>query len=302
MGLAEFTVAFREIFEIALILGVMQAYLRESGQRTLISRLWAGALAAGLASLLAAGAFSAILEGWQGGEQLFEGVTLLLASAMVSGLILSMIGKKSMARSLHEGIERHMKTTERSPPRAQPFRSSLAPPSLSSKAASFFASWGLAIFAFAGVLREGMEIVLFFAGIRMASGGLELGAALAGAIAALALAWALFRAIISFDAGHFLRLSALLLILLAGGLAGMGVHELQEAHMVPEALGTAYNINPPAPDGGPYPLLHEKGLAGAVLKSVLGVPFSPSWEQLGAQGIYLGGMFMLYGRAVGEKR
>jgi high-affinity iron transporter len=198
---------------------------------------------------------------------------LLLAAAMVSGLILSMIGKGSIRRSLHEGMARHLKT-------------------------SSFASWGLAIFAFLVVLREGIEIVLFFAGIRMASGGLEWGAALAGAAAASALAWALFRAIVRFDAGHFLRISALLLILLAGGLAGAGVHELQEAHVVPEMLGTAYNINPPAPAGGPYPLLHEKGLAGGALKGVLGVPFSPSWEQLLVQGIYLGGMLMLYGRAI----
>ncbi len=294
MGLAEFTVAFREIFEIALILGVMQAYLRETGREAQAGKLLAGALAAGLASLLAAGAFSAALEGWQGGEQLFEGATLLLAAAMVSGLILSMIGKGSVRHSLHEGMERHMKTSGRPSPQAPPFLTSQAP--------SFFASWGLALFAFVVVLREGMEIVLFFAGIRMASGGLEMGAALAGAIAALALAWALFRAIVSFDAGHFLRLSALLLILLAGGLAGSGVHELQEAHVVPEMLGVAYNINPPAPEGGPYPLLHEKGLAGGVLKSVLGVPFSPSWEQLAVQGIYLGGMLVLYRRAIRKKR
>lgn len=278
MSLAEFSVAFREIFEISLILAVLYAYLKEIGRKELLPGIFAGAFAAGFASLAAAGAFFEIIKSWEESQALFEGITLILSSVIVSSLVLSVIGKRNINHSIQQGIKRHIDAHSKS------------------ESIHLFALFSVALFAFLVVLREGVEMVLFFAGIRMATGELALLPALAGALAAFALSWALLNSIIRFDAAHFLRISAFLLILIAGGLVGQGVHELEEAKVIPQFFGVAYNINPAVLDEGNYPLLHEKGLVGGIVKTLLGIPFSPSWAQLLVQCAYLGAMFFAYSK------
>jgi len=121
-----------------------------------------------------------------------------------------------------------------------------------------------------------------------------------GAAAALVLAWAVFRALVRLDLCSFFTISGLLLILIAGGLVGSGVHELQEAGVLADAQ-PLYSLNPPINADGSYPLLHEKGLVGSTLKSMVGYSAKPSALQLAAQIGYIAVMAVLWKRESKKK-
>jgi high-affinity iron transporter len=267
MALAEFIVSFREFFEIALIISVIVAYLHKSGQGRMDRFVWMGAGAAGLASLALAWAFEALAGGFERWEALFEGVALLFAAGMVSWLILWMMRQANVARTLQMQTQQRMK--QGSGP-------------------------GLALLAFGTVFREGVEIVLFFAGIQITSGRLNLVGAGIGAALALLLAWGLYIHLVRLDLGRFFKLTGAILVLMAGGLVGQGVHELEEAGMVPPLIEHVYDLNPPLAADGGYPLLHEKGAAGAMLKGLAGYDANPSLMQMAAQLGYYGAVLVVY--------
>jgi high-affinity iron transporter len=55
-----------------------------------------------------------------------------------------------------------------------------------------------------------------------------------------------------------------------------GIHELQEAGLFLIGPLEVWNINPPQLPDGSYPLLHEKGLIGAMFKALFGYNGNPS--------------------------
>jgi high-affinity iron transporter len=270
MALAEFTVAFREFFEISLILGIMLAYLHKTGREKLAGAVWMGAALAGGASLVAAWAFESLAGGFEKWEPLFEGITLLTAAVLVTWLILWMFGQKNV----QEGIKQGVKKSIADPDTGHEFN-------------------GLMAFAFIAVFREGIEIVLFLAGIQLVSGALSYLAIAVGAMVAIGLAWAVFRSLVHLNLSIFFKATGLILVLMAGGLVSQGIHELQEVGVIPTWMASVYNINPPTPEGGPYPLMHEKGLVGSMLRNTIGLDFNPSIEQLLAHV----GYFVLVGAA-----
>lgn len=269
MALAEFIVLFRETFEIALVVGIMLAYLYKTKNYRFSSFIYLGAALALAASLGAAWGFETLAGGFEQNEALFEGITLVAACALVTWLILWMFAQRNVARKIEEGLRVKIGHRERA---------------------------GLAAFAFIAVFREGIEIVLFLFGIQISSGGLSLAAAAAGAAAALALAYAFFRRAIRLDMRAFFTYTSAILVLLAAGLLSQGVHELQEAKAIPTSVERIYDITPPLSADGSYPLLHEKGAIGSLLKGLVGYDTAPSLEQAAAYIAYLGFVYLSYRR------
>ena len=94
---------FREGLEAALIVGILLGYLKRSGRATLNRFAWAGVAAAVVVSMALAFVIRAVgaeLEGTA--EQLFEGVTLLIAIGVVTGMIFWM---QRHARALKTDLE-----------------------------------------------------------------------------------------------------------------------------------------------------------------------------------------------------
>lgn len=260
MVAGEFVVSFREFFEIAILLGALIAIMKENALVKLAPCVLAGAIVAlGTSVAMAAAMAYAQLE-FGAYEAFFEGLLLLAASASVTMIIVSMA--KGNSEFLKE-----------------------------SKNALSGGKLAIFIFSFTTVLREGAELVLFLSGIRTASNGLDIAYVAAGALAAIALAAIVLGNMVSFDSKRFFRWSAILLILIAGGLLSQGVHELEEAGAVPALAPHFYGLNPQAPENGPYPLLHEKGIAGSTIKTLVGLDFSPSLSQLVLHMAYLAWAF-----------
>jgi high-affinity iron transporter len=144
--------------------------------------------------------------------------------------------------------------------------------------------------AFVAVFREGLETVLFLTTTFFQdAAGTILGVVLGGVIV-LILAVLLMRGTYRLDIKKFFGYTSILLIIFSAGLAGYGVHELIEAG---ENLGydfgimgeKPFDINPPLNPDGTYPLLHEKGVIGSILKALVGYDGNPEWLRI---IVYLG--------------
>ncbi|OIO21584.1 high-affinity iron transporter [Candidatus Micrarchaeota archaeon CG11_big_fil_rev_8_21_14_0_20_47_5] len=265
--LAEFIVLFRESLEIVLIVGIMLACLRKTGNHGQEKHVWLGTAAGIIISIAFAVALKFFFGGFGESEALFEGLFMVLACALVSWFLLWVLAQGNIAEGIRSEIK--AKTCSANPQ------------------ALFFT-------VLIAVLREGIETVLFVFGIYFSTGSLSLVSSVLGIAAAITAGVVFFFFSAKLDISTFFKLTTVLLVLLAAGLLSQGVHELQEAGVLPTYMAHIYDINPPQNPDGTYPLLHEKGYFGSILKGLVGYDGNPSIEQVIAYLGYLAGFFVLY--------
>lgn len=256
-----FLITFRETLEAALVVGIVLGYLDRTGQRRYRPVVYWG-----VALGLAASAVGALIFEWLAGgftgaaEQVFEGVTMLVGAALLTTMILWMMGQRQVAAELQERVATEVAAARR---------------------------FGLLLLVFVAILREGIETVIFLGAASFAAGGASLVGALAGVAAAIVLGYAAFRGAMRVNVRTFFNVTSVILILFAAGLVAHGIHELQEAGVVPIVVEHVWDINPPVRPDGSYPLLHENGYVGSFLKALFGYNGDPSLMELSSWLAYL---------------
>lgn len=209
--LTSFFIILREGFEIMLITTLIFTYIKkwnnalcEKGQeRDVVAKqyVWGGIWSAVIASLVIAWAFTYIKTLTHAHEELFEGMTMIVASAFLF----------YVAVWCH-GAQQHVMGTV-------------------DKAITKGAALALAFTVFLAVVREGFEIVLFYAAL-FSSSISEIGSIVVGGVfggLALFIVYAVMNSTISkMSTKLFFRVSSILLIALAIYFAYNGVHELLE--------------------------------------------------------------------------
>jgi high-affinity iron transporter len=128
--------------------------------------------------------------------------------------------------------------------------------------------WALFGLAFVAVVREGVETVLFLTAAAFSATPAEtLVGGVLGLTIAVVLGWLMFAAGKRLDVRTFFRVTGILLILFAAGLVAHGVHEFQEAALLPTLVEHVWDINP---------ILNERGTMGTFLKALFGYNGNPS--------------------------
>ena len=258
--LQSFIILFRETFEVALILGIVLGYLRRSGQTEYRKSVYLGLGAGVAASVLGAAMFQLLAGGFSGrSEEIFEGITMLAGAVLLTTLIAWMMRKSGQLRELERKVQKRVSGTRR---------------------------LGLFLLIFFSVLREGIESVIFLSAATFASGESNLSGAAIGLAAAALLGVLLFRGALRINLRGFFAATNILLILFAAGLIAGGVHELQEAGVVPSIVEHIWDINP-AVAGDSYPPLHENGLIGSLAKGLFGYNGNPSLIEAIVYVLYL---------------
>lgn len=264
--LASFLLSLREGLEAALIVGIVLAALRKMDRSGLASAVWQGVLAAVGFSLAAGLALTWIGAEFEGrGEQIFEGTTMFIAAVLLTWMIIWMRRQStSLQASLESGVAK-------------------ASAVQGSRAALFW----LTLLA---VGREGLELVLFLIAVRMASNASQtvLGA-MQGLAVAIILGWMLFTSTKRMSLRRFFNLTNVLLVLFAAGLLARGVHELNEAGIVPAVVEHVWNINP---------LLNDQGPLGQLLTALFGYNGSPALTEIIAYVAYFIGAWALWKKVV----
>lgn len=241
--LAAGLITFREGLEAALIVGIVLGYLKKIGRLDRQAYVWGGVLGATLASIAVAFGLQFVGAKLAGtAEQLFEGVTMFLAVAILTWMIFWM---RYQARYIKSGLEREVRT-----------------------AIGRGQNWGLASLTFFAVFREGVETVLFLTAAAFVASEVDtLWGGLIGLLLAVAVGWMIYASSVRLDTRRFFDITSVLLLLFAAGLLAHGVHEFQEAGLLPTFIEHVWNTNS---------ILDEKSTLGSMLKAVFGYNGDPS--------------------------
>lgn len=253
--LASLLLSLREGLEAALIIGIVLGVLLKLKRVELNRQVWAGTGFAVLASLLVAIMLNLLGMEFEGrGEQIFEGVAMLLAAGVLTWMIFWM---HSTAGNLKQEIESQTKD-----------------------AVQGKGGRALFILAFLAVFREGVELALFLLAVQQTSSPLQtLSGALLGLAGAVVLGWFLFNSTRKLSLRGFFRVTNVLLIIFAAGLVAYGVHEFNEAGIIPPVIEHVWDINH---------ILSDSSEIGLLLKALVGYNGNPSLTEVIAYLVYVG--------------
>ncbi|WP_449386497.1 iron uptake transporter permease EfeU [Cellulomonas soli] len=242
--LANYLIGLREGLEAALVVSILVAYLVRIGRRDLLPALWSGVAVAVTVSL----AFGALLT-WGPSRLTFEaqeaigGTLSIVAVGLITWMIFWM-GK--MARHLKADL--HHKLDD-------------------AVAAGRTAVVTMALLA---VGREGLETALFLWAGAQATGRTTaplLGAAL-GLLTAIGAGWLMYRGAIRIDLRRFFAWTGVFLVVVAGGVLAYGVHDLQEAGLLPGLGALAFDVSATVPPTSWY---------GVLLKGIFNFSPATTW-------------------------
>jgi len=201
----------REGFEAILVIGAIAAFLMKTGHRDRLRAIWWGSAIGVLASIVTAIVLQTTLRAIPASRDLLEGITMLIAVALLFSVSYWLISKVEAANWQKFIREQVSSALERGGGKA------------------------LAFAAFLAVYREGAETALFYQALLGEAQHLTLpillGVAVGGAV--LAVIFTLFHRFgVRIPLRPFFAATSGLLYLMAFVMAGRGVHELQDANVI----------------------------------------------------------------------
>jgi high-affinity iron transporter len=252
-----FLIGLREGLEAALVVSILVAYMVKTGNRRGMAPMWAGVGAAVVLSLAFAEAMQLISVGLQfQAQEIFEGVASVVAVGLVTWMIFWM---RKAARHLRGELEGRLENALTVGPLA------------------------VTAVAFIAVAREGLETVLFIRQAaqsgdpaRSASG--PVAGALLGIAAAVVLGYLLYRGAVRLEFKRFFTITGAALIVVAAGVLRYGIHDFQEAGVLPGGGAIAFDLSWLIPPTSWY---------GTVLQGTINFVAAPTWLEVGFWLAYL---------------
>jgi len=267
----------REGVEAALIVSIILAYLARTGNQRHFGKIWVGTAVAIVVSLAAGVALFLTIGGFEEPyEQIFEGLTMLLAAAVVTWMLFWMRRQAaSVTSELHAAMDR---------------------------ALSEGGAIGLALLAFTAVIREGLETALFLVG-QATSADAAAPAVLIGAVVGLAIAVLLgvgfYRGARTVNLRTFFRWTGIALIFIAAGLLSQAVHEFVEIGWITTGSQTLFDASATLPhkaiEGAPDGIVL---VIGQFLRALFGYTSQPEVITFGVWLTYIVVTLFLFLRPV----
>jgi high-affinity iron transporter len=219
--LASYLIGLREGLEVTLVVSILIAYLVKSGRRRELLPLWAGVAAAIVLSVL----FGALLTYTETtlladtqSRELFEAITSVVAVVLVTWMIFWM---RRTARRLKGELTGRLEQ------------------------ALGTGTLAVAAVAFLSVVREGLETaLLFYAAAQGATtSATPLVAIAAGVACAVLIGVGIYAGAVRVNLSKFFTVSGVLLVIVAAGILKYGVHDFQEAGVLPGLDVLAFDIS-----------------------------------------------------------
>jgi high-affinity iron transporter len=247
-------VTTREGLEASLIVGIVLAYLAKTENRRYFRIIWLGTAAAVALSILTGAALFFTVGELEGrAEQIFEGIAMFSAVGVLTWMIFWM---RKQAANIKRELEAKL-----------------------AGAIAAGSAIGLASVVFFAVLREGWETALFLFAISESSEPVvtSVGAAL-GLLVSITLGVALYMGSRRLNLRQFFTVTGIFLIVFAAGLFAHGIHEFQEAGILPATVEHVWNTNG---------LVSEDSSFGQFLTALFGYNGNPSLLEVAAWAAFL---------------
>ncbi|MGW2835428.1 iron uptake transporter permease EfeU [Streptomyces sp. NPDC001286] len=262
-----FLIGLREGLEAGLIVSILVATLVRAGARSRLPQVWTGVLAA-IALALSFGAVltftAASLSATA--QEAFGGTLSVIAVAFVTAMVFWM---RRSARSLSGEIKEKV------------------------TGALGMGAGVLVVTSFLAVGREGLETALFLWTTAQAAGesaGPLTGAAI-GLVLATGLCWGLYRRVLKINLTRFFTATGAVLIVIAAGVLGYGLRDLQEGGVLPGKAAFAVDLSGSVDAGSWY---------GTLVQGVFNLTPAMTWLQVVGYGGYLAVVMTLFVRGVRE--
>ncbi|GAA1397294.1 FTR1 family protein [Pseudonocardia kongjuensis] len=233
-------IGLREGLEASLVVAILVAFLVRTGRRAELPRVWLGV---GLAVAVSVGVTLGLTLTQQAltfeAQEALGGSLSIIAVGFVTWMIFWM---RAHGRTLSAELEGRL------------------------DAAIGMGPWAVVLMAALAVGREGLETAVFFFAAAQAAGettGPLIGF-LSGIAVAVLLAHLLYRGALRIDLGRFFTVTGFLLVFVAAGILAYGVHDLQEAGILPGLNTLAFDVSAAVPADSWY---------GTLLKGIFN--FSP---------------------------
>jgi high-affinity iron transporter len=243
--IANLLIGLREGLEAALVVGILVAYLVRSGRRDRLGLVTAG-VAAAVALSLGFGAVLQFTSRTMTFEQaeMFGGSLSIVAVGFVSAMVFWM---RRAARGLRGELDDRMARALAMGPGA------------------------IVVTAFLAVGREGLETALFlWAAVQATGSGWQpLAGAAVGLALAVVLGYAIYRGLLRVNLGVFFRWTGAALIVVAAGVLAYGLHDLQEARVLPGLTTIAFDVSAQVPPSSWYGVLLKGTLNFSPVTTVL---------------------------------
>ncbi len=240
-------IGLREGLEASLVVSILVAFLVRTDRRRELPRVWLGV---GLAVAVSIGVTLGLTLAEQAltfeAQETFGGTLSIIAVGFVTWMIFWMRrAGRTIAAELQGGMER----------------------------AVAVGSAAVVVMAALAVGREGLETAVFFFAAVQAAGETTgpLAGFLAGIAVSIVLAYLIYRGALRLNMGRFFTVTGALLVLVAGGILAYGVHDLQEAGILPGLRTLAFDVSAAVPADSWY---------GVLLKGIFN--FSPQTTLLQA--------------------
>ncbi|TPW73126.1 iron uptake transporter permease EfeU [Schumannella sp. 10F1B-5-1] len=246
--LANYLIGLREGLEAGLIVGILVAYLRKSGRRDLLPKLWIGitaaiALSLGVGAILTWGPSTLSFQA----QEIIGGGLSIVAVGFVTWMVLWMAKHApTLSRELRERADAAI---------------------LGGSAV------GLVVLGVVSVGREGIETAIFVWASVSATGTPTIGflGAILGILTAVALSAAISLGFLRIDLGRFFRWTGIVLVVVAAGVFAYGVGDLQEAGVLPGIGQHAFSLAAIVPPTSWW---------GILLAGLFNLTAEPTWLQV----------------------
>ncbi len=267
--LGNYLIGLREGLEATLVVVILVAYLVKSDRREMLGRIWGGVAIAVAVSL----AFGALLTFGPRGlsfeaQETIGGLLSIVAVGFVTWMVMWMARS---ARSLSGDLKNRVDVA----------------------AAAGGAS--LVLVAMLAVGREGLETALFLWAATQAATNSDgstvgplLGAAL-GLATAVVLGYLFYKGAVKINLAKFFKWTGAILIVVAAGVLGYGLHDLQEARVLPGLNNLAFDVSGAIP---------PDSFVGTLLKGTLNFSPATTWLQAVAWVSYVAVTMTVFFRVI----
>lgn len=260
-----FLIGLREGLEAVLVVVLLLAYLKKSGRTALIPRIWTGiavavAVSLGFGALLTFGPRGLTFEA----QEIIGGSLSIVAVGFVTWMVFWMAkASRSLGTDLRGQVDR----------------------------AADGKAWGLVLVAALAVGREGLETALFIWAAARATGQTwePLLGSLLGLLVAVILGMLLHRGVLKINLSRFFTWTGAALIIVAGGVLSYGIHDLQEAAVLPGLHSLAFDVSH---------ILAPGSWLATLLKGVFNFSPATTWLEAAAWMLYVLPVMWLYLRSV----